>query len=64
MDETGYEKPTNDGLDKVIAKQGGYSFTTPEGLVVQVVYVADERGFQPQGNVIPQQVQPETPVFT
>lgn len=33
--------------------QGSYSFTSPEGELVQVTYVADENGFRPQGTHIP-----------
>ncbi|XP_076636450.1 cuticular protein 18 [Colletes latitarsis] len=33
--------------------QGGYSYTAPNGEVVQVNYVANENGFQPQGSHIP-----------
>lgn len=33
--------------------QGSYSFTSPEGELVQITYVADENGFQPQGTHIP-----------
>nr|XP_022919486.1 larval cuticle protein LCP-17-like [Onthophagus taurus] len=35
------------------AAQGSYRYTSPEGLPVDIVYVADENGFQPQGNVLP-----------
>lgn len=34
--------------------QGSYTFTAPNGEVVQVNYVANENGFQPQGSHIPQ----------
>lgn len=33
--------------------QGSYSYTAPNGEVVQVSYVANENGFQPQGSHIP-----------
>ncbi|XP_022919489.1 endocuticle structural glycoprotein SgAbd-8-like [Onthophagus taurus] len=36
-----------------IAAQGSYSYTSPEGVPVNVVYVADENGFQPQGDILP-----------
>lgn len=33
--------------------QGSYSYTSPEGEQVQMNYVADENGYQPQGSHIP-----------
>ncbi|CAK9803968.1 Endocuticle structural glycoprotein SgAbd-1 [Anthophora quadrimaculata] len=33
--------------------QGSYSYTAPNGEIVQVTYVANENGFQPQGSHIP-----------
>ncbi|XP_020801449.1 larval cuticle protein LCP-17-like [Drosophila serrata] len=32
---------------------GGYSYYSPEGELVQIQYVADENGFQPQGALLP-----------
>lgn len=31
--------------------QGSFSWTSPEGETVQISYVADENGYQPQGNL-------------
>ncbi|KAG8283754.1 hypothetical protein J6590_011124 [Homalodisca vitripennis] len=53
VQETGFLKPTNDKTDYVLAKQGSFSYTSPEGVPVQVVYTADEYGFHPTGNVLP-----------
>ncbi|XP_047514434.1 larval cuticle protein LCP-22-like [Pieris napi] len=39
--------------------QGSFSWTSPEGEVISMTYVADENGYQPQGNAIP--VAPEVP---
>ncbi|CAH4019145.1 larval cuticle protein LCP-22-like [Pieris brassicae] len=39
--------------------QGSFSWTSPEGEVISMTYVADENGYQPQGNAIPQP--PEVP---
>ena len=36
-----------------IVMQGSYSFETPEGNTVTIDWVADENGFQPQGDAIP-----------
>ncbi|KAL4706566.1 hypothetical protein ACJJTC_015764 [Scirpophaga incertulas] len=33
--------------------QGSFSWTSPEGQVVSISYVADENGYQPQGDAIP-----------
>ncbi|XP_037720848.1 larval cuticle protein LCP-17-like [Drosophila subpulchrella] len=32
---------------------GGYSYYSPEGQLVQIQYLADENGFQPQGALLP-----------
>ncbi|XP_034656031.1 larval cuticle protein LCP-17-like [Drosophila subobscura] len=32
---------------------GGYSYYSPEGQLVQISYLADENGFQPQGELLP-----------
>ncbi|CAH0556915.1 unnamed protein product [Brassicogethes aeneus] len=41
----------NQGLEK--QAQGSYSYTSPEGELVQVSYVADGNGFRPTGSHIP-----------
>lgn len=33
---------------------GASSYTSPEGIPIQLTYTADENGFQPQGNHLPQ----------
>uniref|UniRef100_A0A0K8SLT1 Larval cuticle protein LCP-17 n=2 Tax=Lygus hesperus TaxID=30085 RepID=A0A0K8SLT1_LYGHE len=33
--------------------QGSYSYTSPEGQVVTITYIADEEGFKAQGDAIP-----------
>ncbi|XP_017070726.1 pupal cuticle protein Edg-78E [Drosophila eugracilis] len=33
--------------------RGAYSYTSPEGIPVQVVYTADENGFHPQSDLLP-----------
>ncbi|XP_062554347.1 pupal cuticle protein Edg-78E-like isoform X2 [Armigeres subalbatus] len=37
-----------------VSANGGYSYTSPEGEVIRITYTADENGFNPQGDVIPQ----------
>ncbi|XP_017080293.1 pupal cuticle protein Edg-78E-like [Drosophila eugracilis] len=32
---------------------GGYSYYSPEGQLVQISYLADENGYQPQGALLP-----------
>ena len=34
--------------------QGSYKYVTPEGQTVEITWVADENGFQAQGDAIPQ----------
>ena len=36
-----------------ISKQGSFEFTTPEGKMIKLDYVADRDGFQPQGEHLP-----------
>ncbi|XP_069974714.1 flexible cuticle protein 12-like [Penaeus vannamei] len=33
--------------------QGGWSYTSPEGVPVKITFVADQGGYQPSGNVLP-----------
>ncbi|KAK7076468.1 hypothetical protein SK128_017135 [Halocaridina rubra] len=48
-----------DGPEDSIVKAGMYSYTAPDGTEVEVKYVADENGFQPQSDLLP--VAPEFP---
>ncbi|CAD7090705.1 unnamed protein product [Hermetia illucens] len=36
-----------------VRAQGAFSYTSPEGIPIQLTYAADENGFQPQGNHLP-----------
>ncbi|KAK6621286.1 hypothetical protein RUM43_011592 [Polyplax serrata] len=42
----------NPELEAQVA-QGQVSFTSPEGVPIRLTYVADENGFQPQGDHLP-----------
>ncbi|XP_042864641.1 endocuticle structural glycoprotein SgAbd-8-like [Penaeus japonicus] len=35
------------------AKEGGWSYESPEGVPVEISFVADQGGYRPQGAVIP-----------
>ncbi|XP_047470143.1 cuticle protein CP14.6-like isoform X1 [Penaeus chinensis] len=48
-----------DGPDGAIVKAGQYSYTAPDGTLVEVKFVANENGFQPQSDILP--VAPEFP---
>ncbi|RZC34046.1 endocuticle structural glycoprotein SgAbd-4 [Asbolus verrucosus] len=39
--------------DPSIAAQGSFAYTSPEGQPISLSYVADENGFQPQGEHLP-----------
>ncbi|XP_050700775.1 cuticle protein AMP1A-like [Eriocheir sinensis] len=48
-----------DGPDGSVVKSGHYSYTAPDGTLVEMKFVADENGFQPESDVLP--VAPEFP---
>ncbi|XP_063230933.1 endocuticle structural glycoprotein SgAbd-2-like [Bacillus rossius redtenbacheri] len=55
LTEQGALKPSQDGRDLVLVKQGSVSYTAPDGTPVSFRYVADERGFRPEGDHLPAQ---------
>ncbi|XP_046737120.1 pollen-specific leucine-rich repeat extensin-like protein 1 [Diprion similis] len=46
VQESGHLITTNGGWEYVIAKEGSYSYTSPEGIPIRVGYVADDNGFR------------------
>ncbi|XP_050304557.1 endocuticle structural glycoprotein SgAbd-4-like [Anthonomus grandis grandis] len=44
------EESTN---NTVVVLQGSFSYTAPDGQVITVRYIADENGFQPEGDHLP-----------
>ncbi|XP_075970552.1 endocuticle structural glycoprotein ABD-4-like [Anticarsia gemmatalis] len=54
-EETGsLKKATKPESADVIIAQGGFSYTAPDGTVINLNYVADDdNGFQPQGDHLP-----------
>lgn len=61
--QRGYLKPlqTDAGLINVPAQEGSYAFYAPDGALYKVSYTADENGFKPVTERIPQSAQ-ATPV--
>nr|CAD7261874.1 unnamed protein product [Timema shepardi] len=60
-EESGFLKDTGDPENQSQVVQGSSSYTSPEGIQIKLVYVADEFGFQPTGDHLP--VKPPTPVL-
>lgn len=52
VQETGtLKRATSADKEDVIVSNGAFSYTSPEGQLISVTYVADDvGGFQPQGN--------------
>ncbi|XP_050700816.1 cuticle protein AMP1A-like isoform X22 [Eriocheir sinensis] len=42
-----------DGPDGAVVKSGVYSYTAPDGTPVEVKFVADANGYQPQSDLLP-----------
>ena len=61
----GFRYETSNGIKATqasqdgIAAQGEYSYTAPDGVLIELSYEADERGFLPNGKHLP--IGPPTP---
>lgn len=51
--ESGAPGPLNEEGQAAVVAQGQYRYTAPDGTPVDISYVANENGFQPQGSHIP-----------
>lgn len=51
--ETGYIRNKGDKKHEVVVQQGTFSYRDEHGHPITVNYIADERGFQPQGFHLP-----------
>ncbi|XP_067000869.2 endocuticle structural glycoprotein SgAbd-2 [Anabrus simplex] len=52
-EEQGYLKNAGQPELEAQVAQGSASYTSPEGVPIRLTYVADENGFQPQGDHLP-----------
>ncbi|KAM3962343.1 cuticular protein RR-1 motif 45 [Aphomia sociella] len=52
-EEQGYVKNLGIPDQEAQTAQGQYSYTAPDGQLIQLQYLADENGFQPQGAHLP-----------
>ncbi|CAB3243587.1 unnamed protein product [Arctia plantaginis] len=52
-EEQGYVKNLGIPEQEAQTAQGQYQYTAPDGQVIQLQYLADENGFQPQGAHLP-----------
>ncbi|XP_018334191.1 endocuticle structural glycoprotein SgAbd-4-like [Agrilus planipennis] len=55
--EQGYQKPGSP--EPIQEAQGSFQYTAPDGTPINLQYISNEGGFQPQGNHLP--IPPPTP---
>ncbi|OXA58593.1 endocuticle structural glycoprotein SgAbd-3 [Folsomia candida] len=54
QEQSGYLKPADaENPEGIQVIQGSYSYYSPEGELIELTYIADENGFQPQGAHLP-----------
>ncbi|XP_047470346.1 cuticle protein AMP1A-like isoform X2 [Penaeus chinensis] len=53
-DITASESGSPDGPEGAIVASGKYSYTAPDGTLIEVKYVANENGFQPSSDILPE----------
>lgn len=51
--ETGDGQVIDEHEELVLVQTGSYSYSDPEGNIITLRYVADENGFQPEGEHLP-----------
>ncbi|KAG8233399.1 hypothetical protein J437_LFUL013392 [Ladona fulva] len=54
VEESGFVKNGGDPEQEALVAKGSYSYTAPDGTPITVEYTADENGFQPTGDHLPQ----------
>jgi len=61
VEQNGYIKNPNEPNEdeRIQVIQGSYRYNSPEGNPIDIKYIADENGFQPQGDALP--IAPPTP---
>ncbi|XP_046393657.1 endocuticle structural glycoprotein ABD-4-like [Ischnura elegans] len=59
-EETGEVRPNpnpqpkdGEGAANIVVSRGSFSYTAPDGTPITLTYIADENGFQPQGDHLP-----------
>lgn len=53
MEEQGYLENAGEPEQESQVVQGQFQYTSPEGELIQLTYIADKNGFQPQGAHLP-----------
>ncbi|XP_055839088.1 endocuticle structural glycoprotein SgAbd-4 [Episyrphus balteatus] len=59
VDEDG--KALEEHEEVVLVQSGSYTYSDPEGNIITLKYIADENGFQPQGDHLPVAPEPVAP---
>ncbi|XP_042218344.1 endocuticle structural glycoprotein SgAbd-2-like [Homarus americanus] len=48
-----YQAGSPSGPDGAVVQTGRYSYPAPDGTIIEVQFVADENGFQPESDILP-----------